>query len=169
MKLDTRTLRAVGEDLQRIQLFDFDLELDGKKCLVRGTVAPPEMPEQSVERSSWEGLSGLWKQFRSPETDVRRVPARMPVERVYLQEDVDRLDAEGRSRRRDSHKGVRTCTRPRKSCGLRLPTLKARGDNWFACPRLEANSSLTIRPDRKLDRSRYALSRRCTTLPFKCI
>ncbi len=98
MRLDDRTLRAIGQDLETTGMFDFDLELEGERCVVRGRVASPASPEPSPPS---RGLKDWWKQFRSTESDVPAELAPVPVERVYLSEDIDRLVAEGQSRRRD--------------------------------------------------------------------
>ena len=96
MRLDQRTLRAIGQDLETIGLFDFDLELEGERCVVRGMVV--------LELTRPRGLKALWKEFWRPEPG--------PVERVYLSDDIDRLVAEGQSRRRDSQAGPKRHDRP---------------------------------------------------------
>ena len=98
MRLDHRTLRAIGQDLETIGVFDFDLELEGERCVVRGTVASPASPEPSPTS---RGLKDLWKGFRQRESDVPSDLAPVPVERVYLPDDIDRLVAEGQSHRQD--------------------------------------------------------------------
>ncbi len=49
MKLDHRTLRAIGQDLETIGVLDFDLKLDGERCVVHGMVASAAAPV-STER-----------------------------------------------------------------------------------------------------------------------
>ena len=98
MKLDHTTLRAIGQDLETIGVSDFDLELEGERCVVRGMVASPASPEPSPPS---RGLKSLWKGFRKRESDVPSERAPVPFERVYLPDDIDRLVAEGQSRRRD--------------------------------------------------------------------
>ena len=86
MKLDHTTLRAIGQDLETIGVFDFDLELEGERCVVFGT-------------------KSLWKRFRKRESDVPSEPAPVPFERVYLADDIDRLVAKGQSHRQDRQAG----------------------------------------------------------------
>ncbi len=97
MKLDPRTLRAIGQDLDKLGLFDFDLELEGERCVVRGMMVSPASPEPSPGS---RGLKGLWK-FRKSESHVPSQQAPVPVERVYLPDDIDRLVAEGQISRQD--------------------------------------------------------------------
>ena len=97
VKLDHRALRAIGQDLETIGLIDFDLELEGERCVVRGMVVSPASPEPSPPS---RGLKDVWKFWKS-ESDVPSEQAPVPVERVYLPDDIDRLVAEGQSRRRD--------------------------------------------------------------------
>ncbi len=95
VKLNDTTLRAIGQDLEAADLFDFDLELEGQACVVHGTVmsAPPEPPPPP------RGLKGLWKRFQKRESDLPPEPVPVPLERTYLADDIDRLVAEGQSRR----------------------------------------------------------------------
>ena len=112
MRLDDRTLRAIGQDLEAIGLFDFDLDLglDGEKCVVCGTMASPASPEPSPPSG---GLKALWKQFGKTESDVPSSElGSVPVERVYLSSDVDRLDAKGKSRRGEIRAQRKTSDRP---------------------------------------------------------
>ena len=99
MRLDDRTLRAIGQDLEAIGLFDFDLDLglEGKSCVVRGVVDAPASSGTSLPS---DGLKEWWKQFGKT-ADVPSELAPVPIERVYLPSDIDRLDIEGMSRRRD--------------------------------------------------------------------
>ena len=98
MKLDHTTLRAIGQDLETIGVSDFDLELEGERCVVRGMVASPASPEPSPPS---RGLKSLWKRFRKRESDVPSEPVPVPFERVYLPDDIDRLVAEGQFHRGD--------------------------------------------------------------------
>ncbi len=97
MKLDYTTLRAIGQDLEAVDLFDFDLDLEGERCVVHGTVVSTA-PEPSPPS---RGLKDLWKRFRKRESDVASERAPVPVERVYLADDIDRLIADGQSHRED--------------------------------------------------------------------
>ena len=49
MKLDHRTLRAIGQDLETIGVLDFDLKLEGERCVVHGVVTSAAAPV-STER-----------------------------------------------------------------------------------------------------------------------
>ncbi len=109
MKLDHTTLRAIGQDLETIGLFDFDLELEGERCVVRGMVVPPASPEPSPPS---RGLKSLWKRFRKRESDVPSERAPVPFERVYLPDDIDRLVTEGQSHRQDRQAGAKKEDRP---------------------------------------------------------
>ena len=85
MKLDPRTLRAIGQDLETAGLINFDLRLEGGKCVVRGVMESSGAAERAPDS-------------RGSEAGSKQEP---PVERVYLPDDSDRLVAEGRTRRRD--------------------------------------------------------------------
>ncbi len=100
MRLDDRTLRAIGQDLEAIGLFDFDLdlELEGERCVVRGVVDAPASSGTSLPS---RGLKEWWKQYGNAESYVPSELAPVPIERVYLPRDIDRLDIEGKSRCRD--------------------------------------------------------------------
>ena len=139
MRLDHRTLRAIGQDLETIGVFDFDLELEGERCVVRGMVASPASPEPSPTS---RGLKDLWKGFRKRESDVPSDLAPVPVERVYLPDDIDRLVAEGQSHRQDRQVGPNKHDRPKlhstteilrvlagycKTADLRLVSVSKRG------------------------------------------
>lgn len=60
VKLDPRTLRAIGQDLETVDLFDFDLELEVERCVIRGMAVSAASPEPSPPSS---GLKAFWKQF----------------------------------------------------------------------------------------------------------
>lgn len=92
LALDSRTLRAIGQDLEKIPLTDFDLMLDGEQCVVRGTAYV----------ASSRGFSGWWKRSKKVSQVDRRKAVATPVERVYLSADVQRLDEEGCSLRQNS-------------------------------------------------------------------
>ncbi len=136
VRLDAGTMRVIGQDIQRIHLFDFDLELEGKQCVVRGEVVPPE-PEQSQDRTSPGGLRALWKQFWNPEPKAPPAPALVAIEKVYSQEDVARLEIEERSRRGTGQTRLDLYTTPEilrtvaaycESKGASLVRLSKRGD-----------------------------------------
>ena len=139
MKLDHPTLRAIGQDLGTIGVSDFDLELEGERCVVRGMVASPASPEPSPPS---RGLKSLWKRFRNRESDVPSERAPVPFERVYLPDDIDRLVAEGQSHRQDRQAGPKKHDRPKlhstteilrvlagycKTADLRLVSVSKRG------------------------------------------
>ena len=67
--------------------------------MVRGMVGSPALPEPPRSR----GLKALWKQFWNTESDVPSELASVAVERIYYSSDVDRLDAEGKSHRVETH------------------------------------------------------------------
>ena len=99
VKLDAQTLRAIGQDLEKISLFDFDAQLDGTRCVLRGTVVPSVM-EKPIEAESG-GWRGWWKRhIKDVEVERPQKAVRTTVERVYEARDILRLDEEGRSRRR---------------------------------------------------------------------
>lgn len=88
--LDSRTLRTIGQDLEKIPLTDFDLKLEGKQCLVRGTARVP----------SSNGFRRWWRRSNKTDATVRhRKTVATPVEKIYALEDIERLDEEGRSQR----------------------------------------------------------------------
>ena len=101
MRLDDKTLRVIGQDLETIGLFDFDLELDGERCVVRGNVQPSASSESS---SAPPPLKRSWKFWKS-ESEVAAKQEPEPVERVYRSDDIDRLVAEGESQRREDRAG----------------------------------------------------------------
>ena len=109
MKLNHTTLRAIGQDLETIGLFDFDLELEGERCVICGMAVAAASPEPSPPS---RGVKAFWKQFWNTESDVPLQGAPVPVERVYLSDDIDRLVAEGQSRRRDRQSGPKKQDRP---------------------------------------------------------
>ena len=98
VRLDSRTLRTIGQDLERIPMADFDLELSGEMCVVRGTAELP-IPGEPAEAENSRGLKGWWRRFKEADPEPRPKTAPTPVERVYRLEDIQRLDEEGRSRR----------------------------------------------------------------------
>ena len=67
VRLDDRTMRAIGQDLETIDVTDFDLTLDGEKCVV------------FRKESSSHGAGGSFDD--DPEN----------VLKVYLSSDIDRL------------------------------------------------------------------------------
>ena len=99
MRLDHRTLRAIGQDLETIGVCDFDLELDGEQCVVRVMVGSPASPPQPPRPP--RGLKRLRKQFWGKESDLPSERPSVPEGRVYLPGDIDRLIAEGQSHRGD--------------------------------------------------------------------
>ena len=76
-------------------LLDFDLELEEERCVVRGKMVSSASPEPSPGS---RGLKGLWKFRKSESVPSEQEP--VPVEKVYLPDDIDRLVAEGEVRRR---------------------------------------------------------------------
>ncbi len=109
MRLDDRTLRAIGQDLEAIGLSDFDLGLEGERCVVRGMVAAPASPETSPPS---RGLKAWWKQLGNRGSDVPSEVESVAVEKVYLAGDIDRLDAEGQSQRSDRQARSKRPERP---------------------------------------------------------
>ena len=107
MKLDHTTLRAIGQDLETIGLFDFDLKLEGEKCVVRGEVASPDSTEPPHPSRSFKAL---WGQLWGPKSE--RGPK--PVERVYLSDDIDRLVGEAQSRRGKEQARPRKAHKPER-------------------------------------------------------
>ena len=99
MRLDHRTLRAIGQDLETIGVCDFDLELDGEQCVVRVMVGSPASPPEPPRPS--RGLKRLRKRFWGRESDLPSERASVPEGRVYLPGDIDRLIADGQSHRGD--------------------------------------------------------------------
>ena len=108
MKLDHRTLRAIGQDLETIGMLDFDLKLEGERCVVHGTVASSAAPEHLPAG----GFKGVWKRLRNTEADVSSELAPVPLKRVYLSDDIDRLLVEGQSHRGDGPESPKKPPRP---------------------------------------------------------
>ena len=99
LRLDHRTLRAIGQDLETISVCDFDLALDREQCFVRVRVGSPASPPEPARPS--RGLKRLRKQFWGRESDLPSERASVPEGRVYLPDDIDRLIADGQSHRGD--------------------------------------------------------------------
>lgn len=83
---NSRTLRAIGQALEEQHLEDFDLKNQNGDFVVRGRQALPEGGEKLI---------------RDILTRLRREPGGF-VELHYTQDDIDRLEDKGRSRRRDN-------------------------------------------------------------------
>jgi len=92
-------LRAIGQDLERIPLPDFDMKLMEGRCVVNGMAIPPE-PEKPKEPDN-VGISGFFKKILSSEFEAVQVPEPQPepVEKTYRLEDVERLEMEGQAQR----------------------------------------------------------------------
>ena len=73
MKLDHRTLRAIGQDLETIGVLDFDLKLEGERCVVHGAVASSASPEHLPAG----GFKGVGKRLWNKEADVSSELARI--------------------------------------------------------------------------------------------
>ena len=97
MKLDHRTLRAIGQDLETIGVLDFDLKLAGERCVVHGVVASAAAPvstervylSDDIDRLLAEGQShrrdgpGSPKEFARP--DLHSVAEILRVLAVYCE------------------------------------------------------------------------------------
>jgi len=99
VRLDHRTLRAIGQDLETTGICDFDLALEGEQCFVRGVVGSPASPPEPPRPS--RGLKRLREHFWGRGSDLPSEEASVPEGRVYLPDDIDRLIADGQSHRED--------------------------------------------------------------------
>ena len=101
-----KSLRSIGQALERLHLESFELESDGNDCLVRGVFdpAPQGEPPQGSEKGP---LPGIWRKLRRQDhaqTVFSPVPWSSAVlELRYTPEEIERLEREGQSRRRDRH------------------------------------------------------------------
>ncbi len=96
-------LRSIGQALERLNVDDFDMELEGESFLVRCSVPWPgaPKPEQPDQASLLRHIWGVLPHDSSLELSVR-VTSRFKATDVDLQytlKDVNRLDAEGKARR----------------------------------------------------------------------
>ena len=109
MRLDDRTLRAIGQDLERLGVYDLVLELEGEKCVVRALADSADSPEPSPPSRA---LKSWWKQLRNTEPDPPSDAAPTAVKKTYLSDDIDRLVTEGKSRRRNQQAEPKNQERP---------------------------------------------------------
>jgi hypothetical protein len=92
MKLDARTLRIIGRDLQKIEMEDFDLESREDGCVVRGMITPE--PEPPSEEQQPRGIKAWWNQLWGVEPEAPPPPEPIEVERLYQPSDIERMEAE---------------------------------------------------------------------------
>jgi len=102
-------LRAIGQDLETLNLTSFELEPAGEDFYVKGIVAASH-PELSEDRLSLEKLSAVWGQLSETERadrdlgETKAAPVLTPIELQYTMKDVDRLEQEGQAKRSDPHR-----------------------------------------------------------------
>lgn len=90
-----QTLRAIGQTLEVLDLEAFELKSDGRDYLVRGETAALLLEKQDLQES---GLRAVWRRLlRGQQAKPRSIELR------YTPEDIDRLQREGQTRRRDPH------------------------------------------------------------------
>jgi hypothetical protein len=101
MKLDTRVLRVIGQDLEDLELHELSLEREGDILMARGLALrkpgqPGERPQQGNRPKSF--FRRLFS--RGPASLAEPVPK--PLERSYSSAEIDRLDEAAKTLRRDS-------------------------------------------------------------------
>jgi hypothetical protein len=91
----TQTLRLIGQDLEKLLIGKFELELDKSVFIVRGEIVVSESePKSSEPQPKTRFFAGLWKPKKIlPEPRVQ-VQA---IERRYTDADLERFAREGRS------------------------------------------------------------------------
>jgi hypothetical protein len=91
-----RELRAVGQALEARDVFSLDLELKGGLYVVRGKVTAADYAQSSFSCFIQDFVSGLGSVL----TGARR-PSTYEIDLSYQPEDIEELDSNGRSHRRN--------------------------------------------------------------------
>jgi len=97
-----QTLRAIGQALETARLDTFQLENVGEDYYVRGETL---VQVQSAPQN-WQPTS-IWQKLKGSTPPSMETPAvqlvRQPVQLNYSSSDIERLEQEGQSRRRNPH------------------------------------------------------------------
>lgn len=101
-------LRTIGQDLEALRVESFEMERQGDDYLIRSKVEvpPPEdpLPESSKEKNLRSVLRKMLGRSVEPKEPPPSPPAPVDLELRYTPQDIERLEREGRDRRRDPHR-----------------------------------------------------------------
>ncbi len=100
-----KPLRAIGQDLEKMHVQEFEMESDGNDYIVRGR-AKADPPEESLgENLGGCGQKSFWRRLHTPRQDQvdhdAATPSYKTLELSYTPEDLNRLEREGQAKRRD--------------------------------------------------------------------
>jgi hypothetical protein len=107
-----RALRAVGQGLESLDVADFDLEAEGNGYFALGKPSAPPKQEEEAKTLNESGLrsalQGAWQSLASRIAINGKASDSMPpVLRVlFTPEGIDRLEREGRAKRRSDSTGI---------------------------------------------------------------
>jgi hypothetical protein len=100
MELDTRSLRAIGQDLEKAGVANFDIHLREGKCQVFGLVSQSALASDKAQKPRWFPRRILRRIWLSLARIMLDEPVRFSFERSYGSREVERLDVNGRAVRR---------------------------------------------------------------------
>jgi hypothetical protein len=95
----SQLLRPVGQMLEGLHVESFELKVEGDEFLVRGTsdIPTPQPTQEKTLRVVWQVLRG-----RASKKAEAPIPSSGAVELRYSQDDIARMEREGRARRQSA-------------------------------------------------------------------
>jgi hypothetical protein len=100
-----KPLRAIGQDLEKLHVQEFEMESDGNDYIVRGRAKADPSEESLGENLGGCGQKSFWRSLRGLSRDQvdhdAATPSYKTLELRYTPEDLNRLKCEGQAKRRD--------------------------------------------------------------------